>query len=119
MAYRAIRMEDLHAGKKHRQPGNLVLDVRSAAEYRRGHVPGSWNIPVREVERHPGHLRRPLASFDTVYVHCSSGPRAKRAYDALERTGLSNLVHVRESGMPQWVRRRYAARVRSALRSDP
>lgn len=107
MAHPTMRMEELHANAKYRQPGKLVLDVRSPAEYRRGHVPGSWNVPVAAIERDPGQLGRPLQRFDEVYVHCSSGHRSARAYDALARAGLTNLVHVNGSGMPEWVRQHY------------
>lgn len=98
-------MEVLHAGGRYRWPGHLVLDVRSRGEYRGGHVPGSWNVPVRDVERHAWRLAAPLAEFDEVYVHCSAGPRARIAYDALASTGLENLVWVRDSGMPEWRRK--------------
>lgn len=107
MARAAIRMEELHSHGKYAQPGKLVLDVRSRAEYRQGHVPGSLNIPVSEIERAPERFRERLRSCDVIYVHCSSGQRAQRARDALESAGLANLVHVRDSGMADWVRQRY------------
>jgi rhodanese-related sulfurtransferase/uncharacterized membrane protein YagU involved in acid resistance len=103
----AIRMEELHPNRKYSQPGNLVLDVRSRAEYRRGHVPGSRNIPVDDIERDPQQIRQELESFERVFVHCSSGHRSGRAYEVLSRTGLANLVPVRDSGMPEWVRQYY------------
>jgi rhodanese-related sulfurtransferase len=100
-------MNDLYSDGRYRQPGKLVLDVRSRVEYGRGHVPGSRNIPVSELERSAQRYRRELESFDEIFVHCSSGHRAKRAYEALRRTGLDNLIYVRDSGMPEWVRLGY------------
>ena len=107
MARRLMRMEALHYGARYREPGHLVLDVRSRGEHRRGHVPGSRSIPVDEVERNALRLRDSLAGFEEIYVHCSSGPRARRAYDALAAAGLRNLVLVHDSGMPDWVRHGY------------
>lgn len=107
MVNAAIRMEELHSNAKYRQPGKLVLDVRSRPEYRRAHIPGSRNIPVDAIERNPQRFRPELEGFDEIYVHCSSGHRAKCAHDALARAGLNNLVHVRDSGMPEWVRQHY------------
>jgi rhodanese-related sulfurtransferase len=34
--------------------GSLVLDVRTGAEFMRGHVPGALNAPLSDVERSPG-----------------------------------------------------------------
>lgn len=111
-------MEVLHAGGRYRWPGHLVLDVRSRGEYRGGHVPGSWNVPVRDVERHAWRLAAPLAEFDEIYVHCSAGPRARIAYDALASTGLENLVWVRDSGMPEWRRKGFPVQREDKLRRD-
>ena len=40
MTETALKMEELHSNAKYAQPGTVVLDVRSRAEYGRGHVPG-------------------------------------------------------------------------------
>ena len=107
MARRLMRMEALHYGARYREPGHLVLDVRTRGEYRRGHVPGSRSAPVDEVARNALRLSDSLAGFDEIYVHCTTGERARRAYDALAAAGLRNLVLVHDSGMPDWVRRGY------------
>jgi putative membrane protein len=111
-------MEELHTNAKYRQPGSLVLDVRTRAQYRRGHVPGSRNVPVDEIERGARPLGQELARFERVFVHCSSGHRAARACQALARAGLTNLVHVRDSGMPDWVRQRYPIQREVSLARD-
>lgn len=100
-------MTDLHAAGRYRQPGNLVLDVRSRYEHRVAHVPDSVNIPVRRIARDPRRVARQLAAFERVFVHCSSGARAKRACDALAGAGLDNLVLVERSGLGDWQRRGY------------
>ena len=65
--------------------GALLVDVRSPAEFARGHLPGAVNLPIGEVEERYGELPadRPLV------LYCSGGVRSKRAADFLsERTGL-------------------------------
>ena len=60
-----------------------VLDVRSAAEFRRGHVPGAVHIPFQSVAWRLHHV--PGATGDTVIVYCGHGPRAYLAALALRR----------------------------------
>lgn len=70
-----------------------VLDVRSAREFRRGHIPGAVNVPFnkigRELERVPASDDRPLV------VYCSHGVRARLACRALRRHGLDDVVVLR------------------------
>lgn len=61
--------------------GGLVVDVRTAAEYRQGHVPGSVNIPLDRIGAAKLDAGRPL------YLYCQSGARSARACAALSRRG--------------------------------
>ena len=66
------------------QDGSVtLLDVRTAAEYGRGHLEGFQNIPVDELRDRLGELRpgRP------VYVICQSGLRSYIASRILEGNG--------------------------------
>ena len=113
-----MHIAELHAADRYRQPGNLVLDVRSRHEHRIGHVPGSFNIPVSRIVRHPGRFAPALAPLDRVFVHCSSGARARRAYDALVGAGLGNLVLIERSGTADWARRGYPVERSVSLARD-
>lgn len=55
-------------------PGSVLLDVRTAAEYDEGHVPGSINIPLDELEY--SLEAEPQAR---VFVYCRSGSRSANA----------------------------------------
>jgi hypothetical protein len=57
----------------------LVLDVRTPAEFARGHVPGALHIPVQELEKRLGEIPgdRP------VLLVCRTGRRAVIAYNIL------------------------------------
>jgi rhodanese-related sulfurtransferase len=61
-----------------------VLDVRSKAEYRAGHVNGAANIPfIQLAERW-----RELDASRPLVVYCRSGNRSARACAYLRRRGL-------------------------------
>lgn len=77
----------------------LVLDVRTAEEFREGHVPGSKNIPHDQIS--PSHLEN-LKKYDCVYVYCRAGGRAGMAADELKKAGIKHIVQVANSGMPEW-----------------
>jgi rhodanese-related sulfurtransferase len=76
----------------------VVLDVRPAAEYAAGHLPGAVSIPI-------GELRRRLAELpaDREVVAYCRGPYCAFAHDAvalLREEGFS--ARRLEDGMPEW-----------------
>jgi len=76
----------------------VVLDVRSAAEWEAGHVKGSIHVPYQSLrDGIPDELRaedRPLA------VVCGSGVRSALAASLLKRSGVNNVEHVADGGVP-------------------
>jgi rhodanese-related sulfurtransferase len=76
----------------------VVLDVRPAAEYAAGHLPGAVSIPV-------GELRRRLAELpaDREVVAYCRGPYCAFAHEAvvlLREAGVS--ARRLEDGLPEW-----------------
>ena len=67
----------------------LVLDVRSAAEYATGHVPGSPNIPHTELRRRLDEVRD-AAAGRPVRVLCASGVRSAIAHRVLTQAGFDS-----------------------------
>ncbi len=81
-----------------RTPGLFVLDVRSPAEYRNGHIPDSHLIPVDELEDRLTELPPP----DTLMlVHCAVGGRSTAACETLGRHGYTQLLNL-AGGMHAW-----------------
>ncbi|WP_328946137.1 rhodanese-like domain-containing protein [Streptomyces sp. NBC_00250] len=76
-----------------------LLDVRTPAEFRTAHIPGSYNVPLDTLREHRAELRSHLDE-DVVLV-CRSGGRAAQAEQALAGAGLSNL-RVLDGGMNAW-----------------
>src|SRR5262245_3153989 len=55
----------------------VVLDVRTAAEYADGHIPGAINIPRDELLARAAELAD--ARDSDIVVYCKTGPRATEA----------------------------------------
>ena len=62
----------------------ILLDTRTAGEYRRGHIDGFRNIPVDELRERIGELEKEKP----VYVICQSGLRSYIATRILEGYGF-------------------------------
>ncbi len=75
-----------------------VVDVRSPAEFREGHVPGAVNVPVSEVSRR-------AAEFDgerNLAVCCGSGRRSREATRELAGNGAGRTVANVAGGYEAW-----------------
>ena len=67
----------------------IVIDVRTTAEYKAGHLQGTTNVPLAELQK-----RIQLVAPDKggrVKVHCQSGGRSARAKTLLESLGYTNV----------------------------
>jgi phage shock protein E len=72
--------------------GLLVLDVRTAAEFDEGHIPGAVNIPYDSLAARTKELG-PAGEHDVV-VYCRSGRRSAIALTTLKDAGFSRLFHL-------------------------
>lgn len=77
----------------------LILDVRTPAEYSRGHIEGSINIPVDDI---PTQAPKTIKDKNRViYVYCLSGSRSTLACAELLSMGYKNTKNIR-SGLLAW-----------------
>ncbi len=77
----------------------LILDVRSEAEFTRGHVPGAVNLSH---DRLAARLEELDAARDQpIVVYCESGRRAGLAADVLREAGFSDIRHL-TGDMSDW-----------------
>ncbi len=68
-----------------------LLDVRSGREYKDGHIPGSINVPVEDIE----HVKNVITDFSKpVYIYCLSGMRAGRAQKAMSKMGYTDVKNI-------------------------
>jgi hydroxyacylglutathione hydrolase len=79
-----------------------LLDVRSSSEWAEGHVPGSSNIPVADLEQRLAELPRDRL----LVVHCQSGSRAAIAASLLRARGIVD-VRVFSGGFAEWSKAGY------------
>jgi len=63
----------------------MIIDVRSPFEYEQGHIQRSVNIPVNELKKKLGDIKR---SGSPVIVVCRSGARSKMAAEFLQQAGV-------------------------------
>ncbi len=69
--------------------GPVLLDVRSAEEFREGHVPGALHLPIDQLPDRIDELQ-PFRSRGVI-AYCEHGRRATRALDLLAEKGFTNL----------------------------
>ena len=74
-----------------RTPGAVLLDVRTPAEFREGHIPGSRNLPLDELGRAPGLVEDRAVP---LFVYCLSGARSGSAARQLRGMGYQNVTNI-------------------------
>ena len=71
--------------------GTVLLDVRTPQEYREGHIPGSQNVPLQQLD----NIEEVTENKDTVlYVYCRSGARSRQAVSLLNHMGYTNVHNI-------------------------
>jgi rhodanese-related sulfurtransferase len=83
-----------------RAPDTRLLDVRSGAEFETAHIPGSYNVPLADLDEHGASI---ASITEHVVLVCQTGGRASRANETLIDLGMSN-VAVMEGGIEAWER---------------
>ena len=78
-------------------PSIRLIDVRTAEEYRQGHIPGSVNIPLNEIS----DIIRLIPDRDArLFVYCLSGARSQQACARLAQLGYTDVSNI--GGITQW-----------------
>ncbi|MDO9186774.1 MAG: rhodanese-like domain-containing protein [Bacteroidia bacterium] len=70
--------------------GAIILDVRSSGEYSGGHVKGSINIPVDQLNKNLSKLKDKNKPIITV---CASGMRSASAKSILKSNGYTQVYN--------------------------
>lgn len=80
-------------------PEAHVLDVRSAAEFSGGSLPGAVHVPYGDIdfEQRVGRLDKARP----VLVYCAGGFRSRKAAAVLKQQGFTNIQHLHR-GYHSW-----------------
>ncbi len=73
-----------------------LVDVRTPEEYASGHIAGSVNIPVEELDARKGEISKDEA----VVLYCRSGNRSNQAAQILDRAGYTGVYDL--GGIIAW-----------------
>ncbi|MGN0681327.1 MAG: rhodanese-like domain-containing protein [Candidatus Fimisoma sp.] len=66
----------------------VLLDVRTAEEYKASHIEGSINVPLQNIES----IKQLIENLSApIYAYCLSGARSRQAVSALRAMGYTNV----------------------------
>jgi rhodanese-related sulfurtransferase len=71
--------------------GAILVDVREPEEYAAGHVPGSVNLPLSQIQKAENVL---LNKSAPLFVYCLSGGRSGRAVAILTSMGYVAVTNI-------------------------
>lgn len=76
----------------------LILDVRTAAEYESGHIPNAVNLSNEDIQA--GKVDSLKDKSQLIMVYCRSGNRSRQAAQKLAELGYTNVVDF--GGIQSW-----------------
>lgn len=95
--YRQINAEEA-VTLMEKESSYIILDVRTAEEYREKHIPGAINIPNEIIGT--DDIPELPDKDQLILVYCRSGNRSKQASDKLVKLGYTNIVEF--GGINDW-----------------
>ena len=96
---RDISVQDAAALLQNPPQGLVIVDVRTPAEFREGHLPGAVNMVY-----FGGPFETQVQSLPKtapVLLYCRTGNRSGSAYDIMTKAGIGNILHMNE-GITKW-----------------
>jgi len=80
----------------------LIVDVRTAAEFKEGYIEGAININFYDSDF--GEKLKRLDNQRPVLVYCAGGVRSSKASETLEKLGFEN-IHDLKGGFSAWTKK--------------
>lgn len=71
------------------QQSAVILDVRSPAEFKQGHIKGALNMPLNELEK----LAFKIKKDSIIITCCASGMRSASAKNILKNSGYEKVYN--------------------------
>lgn len=91
-ALKRLSFVSADVARRHLADGALVIDVRSAEEFRSGKVAGAVNIPLEELRESLPH--RVKDKNQVLLLHCLSGGRSAMAKQRIKGMGYRNVFNL-------------------------
>lgn len=88
-----LKQPDINQGVEEYKtaPDAVLVDVRTAQEYREGHIPESKNVPLQQLDK----IASVAKNKDTqLFVYCYSGSRSRQAASILRQMGYTNVNNI-------------------------
>ena len=98
-AAKDISVQDAANLLKNPPAGLVIVDVRTPAEFREGHLPGAENMDYFGGPFESQVLAMPKDK--PVLLYCRTGNRSASAYETMQKAGIKNILHMHE-GVTAW-----------------
>ncbi|MCR4291567.1 MAG: rhodanese-like domain-containing protein, partial [Candidatus Kuenenia sp.] len=69
----------------------IWIDVRTAKEYKSGHIEDAINIPYKEIGREIESVTKNKS--EKIFLYCKSGRRSAIAKELLDKMGYINVIN--------------------------
>lgn len=69
----------------------VLLDVRTQEEYNQGHIKGSINIPLSDINSVSNYISN---KDIPIFVYCHSGARSSQAVEHLKQMNYTNIENI-------------------------
>ncbi|MCI4670104.1 MAG: rhodanese-like domain-containing protein [Bacteroidia bacterium] len=82
------------------EANSVLIDVRTAAEFEEGHIPGAINIDIQSPD-----FREKVEGLDKTknyYINCRSGGRSSMACNYFSQNGFEGNLYNLDGGMLAW-----------------
>lgn len=70
--------------------GGVIIDVRSPQEFKSGHIPGSKNYPLNELD---SHMKKLKDKNQPIIACCASGMRSGSAKSIFKSKGYTQVYN--------------------------
>ena len=96
-SYTSISMSEAEDMMKN-EKDYIILDVRTAEEYKEGHIPNAINVANETIGE--DEIAELPDKDQLIMVYCRSGRRSKQAASKLVKLGYTNIVEI--GGIIDW-----------------
>ena len=96
-SYKSISMSEAEDMMKN-EKDYIILDVRTAEEYKEGHIPNAINVANETIGE--DEIAELPDKEQLIMVYCRSGRRSKQAASKLVELGYANIVEI--GGIIDW-----------------